>query len=469
MPGFMPRRLLWVGLGRHAERIYLPLIAEAVNSGEVILTGVADLRSHGSKVRRLLGSYGLDQVELMLLDDARTEDDAYIEQQLASLRARAPFDALLLSSDPRTRRPYFAHACAHRCAVLTDKPVFARDGMIRAEAIATAYLDELLRLAERVRAAGIECVVQAQRRAHPGHRFLAQVLDDAVARVHVPVTSVQVHHADGMWVMPGEWERDHHPYKHGFGKLFHSGYHFVDVLTLLLRRTILLGGITGVEAAVSAARASEVLELWTDHPLLPQGMRCPPPGDRSGHGEQDVHALIDFRGAGGVVTRAQLALLQHSLSDRSPLIPVTEPYKGAGRVRHERVDAHVGPLVNVQLHSYQSRSTRESEGDGVGESDHFEVLVFRNARVTGEKPFERHTLSALEAHAARVHNERARGELFWRFLRRLPTESELEEHLLTGELVALLYRAMAAGKGHIGIARGPLISLAPGRCRSHVE
>ena len=35
--------------------------------------------------------------------------------------------------------------------------------------------------------------------------------------------------------MPDEFiYRENHPYKYGYGKLFHSGYHFVDLLTWLL-------------------------------------------------------------------------------------------------------------------------------------------------------------------------------------------------------------------------------------------
>ena len=38
-----------------------------------------------------------------------------------------------------------------------------------------------------------------------------------------------------MWVMTSEFlTRENHPYKYGYGKLFHSGYHFIDLLTWFL-------------------------------------------------------------------------------------------------------------------------------------------------------------------------------------------------------------------------------------------
>ena len=31
-------------------------------------------------------------------------------------------------------------------------------------------------------------------------------------------------------MMPHDYDIENHPYKYGYGKLFHSGYHFIDLL-----------------------------------------------------------------------------------------------------------------------------------------------------------------------------------------------------------------------------------------------
>jgi hypothetical protein len=165
-----------------------------------------------------------------------------------------------------------------------------------------------------------------------------------------------------------------------------------------------------------------------------------------------VHALLDFRNAAGTVSVAELSLLQNSLSDRDPALPVTDPYKGIGRVRHERVDFKVSSLLNVQVHSYQSRSSRaSSEGEAPGQADHFEVLVFRHPKFFSEPTFEKVTLSQLAPATALAHNEQARGTLFRAFLRRERTGSELSDHLLPGLLTALLYRGIARGAGRLAV------------------
>ncbi|HRI49799.1 MAG TPA: hypothetical protein PLW65_06415 [Pseudomonadota bacterium] len=420
------------------------------------MVGVVELGSRGDRVARMLAAQGLTAPALTLLSDARAHDEAYILGELRRLHERAPFDAMLLACDPRQRAAYFTFACQTGTSIFVDKPVFARDGLAQDEAAGAEYVKDLVTLAERARAAGIDFVVQAQRRDHAGYRFVRATVQACLARFGVPVTSLHIQHADGMWVLPSEWERDHHPYKFGFGKLLHSGYHFIDLLAFLLDPTLRDFRVSSVEVAAKATFPSDSLAVWEGHPLLPPDKRCAPALDRSTYGEHDTLALLDFKNEAHTVCVAELALLQNSLSDRDPAVTVTNPYKGIGRVRHERVDLKLASLLNIQVHSYQSRSTREPAGAGVGEVDHFDILLFRNKHFFSEPAFEKLTLADLDPAAAVAHNEHARGSLLKRFLRREASQSELCSHLLTGMLVGLIYEAMAKSRGGIGLARSAL-------------
>lgn len=56
-----------------------------------------------------------------------------------------------------------------------------------------------------------------------------------VREYNIPITYIDIYHNDGMWNMPSEFlERENHPYKYGYGKLFHSGYHFIDLVAWLM-------------------------------------------------------------------------------------------------------------------------------------------------------------------------------------------------------------------------------------------
>merc|ERR1712151_181742 len=61
-----------------------------------------------------------------------------------------------------------------------------------------------------------------------------RIISGFVKEHRVPISYIDIYHADGMWGMPGEMcTRSYHPYKHGYGKLMHSGYHFLDLLMWL--------------------------------------------------------------------------------------------------------------------------------------------------------------------------------------------------------------------------------------------
>ena len=59
--------------------------------------------------------------------------------------------------------------------------------------------------------------VTVQRRAHPGYKFIHAYLRQFVEEWQVPISFIDIYHADGMWCMPGELAtRRYHPYRHGY-------------------------------------------------------------------------------------------------------------------------------------------------------------------------------------------------------------------------------------------------------------
>jgi hypothetical protein len=56
----------------------------------------------------------------------------------------------------------------------------------------------------------------------------------------VPISYVDIYHADGAWSLPHEFYKENHPYKYGYGKLMHSGYHFVDLFSWIIRSNFCL-------------------------------------------------------------------------------------------------------------------------------------------------------------------------------------------------------------------------------------
>lgn len=112
-------------------------------------------------------------------------------------------------------------------------------------------------------------------------------------------------------------------------------------------------------------------------------------------------------------------------------------------MRHERLNLQVGPLLNLQVHSYQAyevRDRREQLPYGPGHLDHFDVHVFRNADVVGGTSFEK--LEFGKAAQRQGHNEQARMDLLETFVEGRPSGSELEDHRRTNLWLSRIYQAI---------------------------
>ncbi len=90
-----------------------------------------------------------------------------------------------------------------------------------------------------------------------------------------------------------------------------------------------------------------------------------------------------------VITTAQMSLMQSGFLQRGwNKLPI-DTYKGNGRIRHESVVIHIGPLLCIQIHSYQSSEVHDKNAyANVGSYGHFDIYIFRNTHLVGGKPFE---------------------------------------------------------------------------------
>ena len=108
-------------------------------------------------------------------------------------------------------------------------------------------------------------------------------------------------------------------------------------------------------------------------------------------GEIDFHSIINFKEEDKLITNCSINLMQSGFSRRAWCELPKDTYKGNGRVRHERLNIQVGPLMNIQIHSYQAYEIKDRDqilNNGVGSVEHFDIYVFRNSQLIGGKTFE---------------------------------------------------------------------------------
>jgi len=438
--GLPPRcSVVLVGLGHHARRVYFPALAERCHGTGLRLRAVVDIDSRIPDLRAFFAQQNFEPEELLAGADEFALDPK-VAAQLETLLAAGELDAMIVSTPPEAHKPYALWALEHDVDVLIDKPITAPSG--RPDEIARRLLEDFEELEMARSKSRSRCLIMAQRRCHPGYEFVRSILRE-IAQVHgLSPSFLDVYHADGMWVLPNEWDRNYHPYKYGSGKLLHSGYHFVDLAAWLLGPEK-LGSLDFSLRRTKPSDVNSQLEGRYEALFKKPGFKPRSPANIKGHGEVDLFLLGQLQRPDTSMTTLSLQLLQNSFSRRHFIGPATDPYKGAGRVRHERVNLQLGPLCNIQVHSYQAHELNDSRSIrdyGPGHIDHFDVQVYRNPELIGGPPYALHSFGSSAQGLG--HNEAARRSLLARFLSGHPSGSSLEQHWPTIALLAAIFRGL---------------------------
>jgi predicted dehydrogenase len=464
----MEKNLILIGLGPHARRNYYPLLEKYAQQYSIKLRLLVDLQDQEERIQRYLAERSL-QPERMAFADPLTYRlserlNGTLRPLLDEVAAQYPIDGIIIATEPKAHKAYAAWAIEKGIDILLDKPITAPVGVSTDPDAARRIYDDYEELNSLLEGSRSRLMVQCQRRSHPGFTFVKNYLADFVRKFRIPLSYVDIYHADGMWPMPGElFERENHPYKYGYGKLMHSGYHLVDLFTWLSEVNDALPHKKPDRAEVYVRRFSgydflHQVDVEDYRRLFKTGQfdaffnPAKLQAARS-FGELDVFVLGQLMRGDVVVTTASINLQQNSFSRRAWTHTPEDVYKGNGRLRHERLSVQVGNLLNLQVHSYQSYEThrRDVDTEGAGHEDHFDIYIFRNSGVVGGQPLEKIGLgeAARRAQAGDAsylgHNENAKEINFVHFLEGNSDGLGLATHRLTNKLLSYLYQCIVAG------------------------
>lgn len=455
-----------IGLGPHAQRIYYPYLTSLVDKDpNFTFELLIDLDINRNKIEKFLETQILKPVHRVYLDAQGQIIPKEISPKAAQMLERYGITKVILSTEPKAHKIYLKECIRRSVPVVVDKPITApvlsdSKGELSKYRRAEQIYDDVVDLQKLIeRHPGSRVLVECQRRNHGGYKIIQDTVRDIVQSFNVPITYIKIHHSDGMWNMPDEFvTRENHPYKYGYGKLMHSGYHFVDLLVNLLEINKDVAGMSPDEVNVFTQSIKPIDQHYTlsndayekffgkekathfkeykDSPMV------------NDMGEVDSFSQIQFSRKGKAITTAQLSLMQSGFSRRAwPELP-EDTYKGNGRVRHEFVNIHVGALGAVQVHSYQAREVAEQTGNpyDAGDKNHFDIYVYRNSKLIGGEPFTmlRYGASETAHHKDDAgylgHNESARYKILDELMYDMPSNSELASHLATNKLLMMMYK-----------------------------
>lgn len=458
MNEFSEYSIILIGLGPHAKRIYMNLFKKYKITPKVIV----DLKSKKKEIEQYLDENDFRNVELYLLDDSQKDNVELTNEVKKDLKFLLDIKKIkysIISTEPKSHFAYAKFLLENDINILMDKPITApvnvNSNSKNSAKIRKEY--EILCDMYKKKKGKINFKIQCQRRFHEGYIFVKRTLEEVIRQFNIPITYIDIYHNDGMWNMPSEFlERENHPYKYGYGKLFHSGYHFIDLLAWLLEVNRETKGktIDNAQMYVSTNNPIDFFNTFNNYDykrLLRTNKFEKYLLDESkfkNFGEIDFHANIDFKQNDKLITNCSINLMQSGFSRRAWHELPKDFYKGNGRVRHERLNIHVGPILNVQIHSYQAYEIKDREkiaDNGVGSIEHFEIFVFRNSQLIGGKTLEKFDIASLTEKDKLYfngYNEKARENCFVNFLLSIDDSSDLLEHRTSIELTEKAYEAM---------------------------
>ena len=462
------KNYIFVGLGPHAKRIYYPFLEKHRARYDIRLKLLIELENQVLNVTKFLTQRSLRPEKILYIPNNEHNRmgitlDEIAKKELDRLVRNERIDGIIISTEPKAHKIYAQWALKNNVSILMDKPITAplypSTNIQAARKIYQDYLD-LENLLKRSRA---KFYIVCQRRNHRGYTFIKEYLRNFVSEFGVPISYIDIYHADGAWSLPTEFNKENHPYKYGYGKLMHSGYHFIDLFAWLAQTNFCLKKTQPDAVRVFTARFTpndlfgqvdkKVLERFFNNPSIRDFYKTYRRQDYENFGELDVYILLQMMRGENVLTSGSVNLQQNSFSRRAWFDLPEDTYKGNGRVRHERVNIQASHFLNIQVHSYQSYEVdKETAALGnVGSEDHFDVFVFRNKRMVGGEAFQKISVGRemKENNSGDSyylgHNEQAREVTLLHFIEGRNDESEFEQHNFTNQLLSNIYASIAQG------------------------
>ena len=449
----MKKNIMLVGLGPHSKRIYMNYF----KNHNIIPSIIVDLESNKESVKNYLATNGFGNTIIWTLPDEYKDYENLPAQEynsLLQLCRENEINYIISSTEPKAHNMYLQFALKNNINILSDKPITVVKGMDKLKNIKKVkkQYEELLELYQN---SNCKCNIMCQRQYHRGYIFIKKLLAEIISQYNIPITYIDIYHCDGNWEMPHDLDKENHPYKYGYGKLYHSGYHFIDLLAELIK----LNNLTDKNKHITKGKMygdiftpndEKVVFNSNDYKSIFDLKEINEPystlneKDYSTYGEKNFYGNIGFyNSCNSLITTANINLLHYGFSRRG-WFKSRDYYKKNGRIRHERINIQVGPLLNIQVHSYQSKEIKDRTNSInetlTGGLEHFDIDIYRNVDIIGGVPFQRIQLRDLYGDELGKENfigfnEFSREEFVNSFLNNNSGKSDLKDQALGMEIL----------------------------------
>lgn len=395
--------IIEIGFGPHAKRIYAPALMEWGPEFNSHLSLVVDLKEKESEIRSYFDRY-TDKPDFLFIKPFQNKLPKSVESYLTKYVVKNKIKAVIISTEPLTHYAYAKWALKMGLNILMDKPITTEKDVVSdikaAKKIESRYLDLLKDYNTLQKKRETIFTINTQRRFHPGFTLVKELLAEVAENTNCPITAIQSTHCDGQWRLPNEIvTQQYHPYCTGYGKGSHSGYHLFDAVYQFYKVSKLTG------------KTADSMEIYSSF-FQPKGflfqlnqkdyekyfgkkyLSVRKYSDKklasiyNGYGEMDLSTIIRLKKEDDCVGNITVNLMHNGFAMRTWMKPGKDLYKGNGRVKHEYHNIEQGPFQNIQIHSYQSKDRHDLNTKDdylLGGNSHFDIYVFRNKDITGDK------------------------------------------------------------------------------------
>ena len=389
--------ILLLGAGPHARRIYIPALFKYASELPIRLVAAMDLKRQKDTVDTYLQDKSYE-LEMTYIDpfDATAGIPDEVRVKLDALVKKFDIKGVVISTEPTVHKVYAEWALRNGLNILMDKPISIRKSSSTNYEKASGLIDDFNELLEvyiaRKSEKPILFSINVQRRYDNGFDKVIDLISETTQKFNVPITSMQIMHADGSWRFPKEiLTQESHGLSDGFGKASHSGYHLFDMAWQLYKSSLVTDKHPdGLEIFSSTFNPAGLDVCINENDYIKYfGDEF----DRTGlthqqyldtvanYGEIDSFNVIRLMKSGKNICNISINLLHSSFSRRSWALPNEDFYKGNGRVKHQQFIIQQGPFQCIQIHNYQSKHEHDLDNSkefDVGGNNHFDIFVFRN-------------------------------------------------------------------------------------------
>lgn len=460
----MKKGLILIGCGIHAQKNYLQFIKKYGYDLKLIV----DTYKAKDRVEKIVGSMFVNPPDLYFVEPPKRNPQKIKEEDydwLVNYVNSNNIGFVIISTDPLSHKMYLDWAISLGLNILCEKPLTGYEKLNTSVLLAKKLNYDFEYLVDACRNKKAKLFLQTQRRYHPVYEFVYSAVKKIILDYGITINYIGIYSGNGIFNSIDEYvSKESHPHNKGYGKLLHSGYHFIDLFCWF-------ADLNTLNKKVGYTEMSAFTDIYSVKDLNDQferiNKKCKKLSNNSlfkninngainkldGLGEVDLFTQVVFKSGKSTIINGQLALLQNSTSKRSVSDNNLYNFKNSSAIRKELFIIELGPLYSISVSALQNHNANPIKFWDYN----YVVTIHRNSDFIKGKAYEEiyfHNRAADKDFSSL--NKKARLKSFQEFLD-LRNKSNLETHKLSINLFSLIQENIAKINLHkIGFSKNKI-------------